>query len=228
MTGVTAPCCHNPTVNHPRSTEGCRGLMARFAGRRGREVVCRFAHNPGVAAAMTGRAARHYSRVVVRSPRKRGRRFVTRFAGSGGREVVRRLTHDSSIAAAMTSRAAGRDPLVVHRRPRPKGCRRFMAGLAPQRGWNVRCRFAQGRRPVMASRTAGRDPRVIKRSPGKRRGGFVTALTGSAGCDVCRRFGPDSGEAAAMTGHAAGRDPLVVHRRSRPKGCRRFMAGLAS
>ena len=131
MTGVAAPCRHHPAVDHPCPAEGCRGLMARLACCCGREVVCRLAHNPGVAAAMTGRAARHYSRVAIRGPCKRRGGLVARLARGGGREVVRRFAHDPGVAAAMTGRAAARDPLVVHRCPRPKGCRRFMARLAP-------------------------------------------------------------------------------------------------
>ena len=79
----------------------------------------------------------------------------------------------------------------------------------------------------MARRTAGRDPRVIKRDPGKRRGGLVTVLTGGAGRNVRRRFAHDPGVAAAMTGRAPARDPLVVHRRPRSKGHPRRMARLA-
>jgi hypothetical protein len=88
-------------------------------------------------------------------------------------------------------------------------------------------RFAQRRRPVMASRTTSHDPRMIKCGPGKRRGGLVTALTGSAGRHVRRRFRLHPGVAPAMAGRAADRDPLVVHRRPRPKGRRAFMARLA-
>jgi hypothetical protein len=131
MTGIAAPCRHHPAVDHPRPAESCRGLMARLAGGCDRNVVCRLAHDPGIAAAMTGRAARHYSRVVIRSPRKRGRGLVTGFAGGSGREVVRWFAHDPGIAAAMTGHAAGHNPLVIHRRPRPKGCRALMARLAP-------------------------------------------------------------------------------------------------
>ena len=131
MTSVAAPCRHHPAVDHPRPAEGCRGLMARLACCCGREVVCRLAHNTGVAAAMTGRAARHYSRVAIRGPRKRRGGLVTVLARGAGREVGRRFAHDPGVAAAMTGRAAGHDPLVVHRRPWSKGCRRFMARLAP-------------------------------------------------------------------------------------------------
>ena len=74
---------------------------------------------------------------------------------------------------------------------------------------------------------ARRDPLVIKCSPGKRRGGLVTTLTGGAGHDVRRRFGHDPGVGAAMTGRAAGHDPLVVHRRPRAEGHRALMARLA-
>jgi hypothetical protein len=79
----------------------------------------------------------------------------------------------------------------------------------------------------MTARTAGRDPRVIKCGPEKRRSGLVTTLAGSAGGHVRRRFGLHPGVGATMTGHAAGRDPLVIHRRPRPKGRRALMARLA-
>jgi hypothetical protein len=112
--------------------------------------------------------------------------------------------------------------------PRPgEGRCALVAGLAPYRRRDVVCRLTLRCRPVMASRTASHDPCVIKYGPGKRRGGLVTTLTGSTGHDVVRRFAHDPGVAPAMTGRAAGRDPLVIHRRPRPKGRRRFMAGLA-
>ena len=79
----------------------------------------------------------------------------------------------------------------------------------------------------MARRTAGRDSRVIKCGPGKRCRGLVTALTGGAGGNMRRRFAHDPGIGAAMTGRAAGHDPLVVHRRPWPKRRRRSMARLA-
>ena len=175
-------------MDHPRPAEGRRGLVTRLASRGDRDVVRRLAHHPGISAAMTGRAARHYSRVVICGPRKRRRGLVTCFARGGGWEVGRRLAHDPRISAAMTGRAAGRDPGVIHRRSRPEGRRRLVARFAALRGWEMGRRFAQCRRPVMTSHTAGRDPRVIERGPGKRRCGLVTILARSGGCDVVRRL----------------------------------------
>ena len=93
----------------------------------------------------------------------------------------------------------------------------------------MRRRFAHdpGGCAAMASRTAGRDPRMIKCGPEKRRGGLVTTLAGNAGGHVRRRFGLHPGVGAAMTGHATRHNPLVIHRRPRPKGRRALMARLA-
>ena len=70
MTGITAPCGHHPAMDHSRPAEGCCRLVTRLAGRGGRDVIRRLAHHPGVSAAMTGCATRHYSRVVICGPRK--------------------------------------------------------------------------------------------------------------------------------------------------------------
>jgi hypothetical protein len=145
MTGIAAPCPHHPAMDHPRPAESRRGLVTGLAGRGGRDVIRRLAHHPGISAAMTGRTARHYSRVVICGPCKRGRGLVTGLAPACGWEVVRRLTHYSGISAAMTGRTAGHDPGVIHRGARPKGRRGLMARLAPERGGNVSRRFAQRR-----------------------------------------------------------------------------------
>ena len=91
----------------------------------------------------------------------------------------------------------------------------------------MRRRFAQRRGTDMTGRTAGHDSRVTKCGPEKRCGGLVTTLAGSAGGHVRRRFGLHPGVGAAMTGHATGRDPRVIHRRPRPKSRRALMARLA-
>src|SRR5512147_2688871 len=136
--------------------------------------------------------------------------------------MCRRLAHDSDVGAAMTGYTTGRDPLVAHR-PCRKGRRALMAGLARGSGWDMpRCWFAHdpGGCTIMTTRgrTTARDACVIKCGPGKRRGGLVTALTGSGSYNVRCGFGHDTAIATAMTGHAAGRDPLMIHRRPRPKG----------
>lgn len=125
MTGRATPFHHSgeSVVDHLRPAEGCRGLVTVFACGSGREVIGRFADHAHVAAAMTSRAARNYSRVVIRGPRKGRGGLVTVLARSGRREVVRRFADHAGIAAAMTERAAGRDPGVIHRRPWAKGCR---------------------------------------------------------------------------------------------------------
>jgi hypothetical protein len=227
MTGIAAPWRHHPAMDHPSPAEGCRGLVTGLAGRGGRKMVCRLAHDPRIPAAMTGHTTRHYSRVVIDGPRKRRRGLVTGLAGGGGWEVVRRLAHDPRIPAAMTGCTAGHDPRVIHRSPWPEGRRRFVARLAPQRRGNV-CRwFAQGRPAVMTARTAGRDPRVIKSGPHKRRGGLVTTLAGRGSRNVRRRFRHDPGIPAAVTGRTAGCDPRVIHRSPWPEGRRRFVARIA-
>ena len=215
-------------MDHPRPAEGRRGLVTRLAGRGGREVVRRLAHHPGISAAMTDRAARHYSRVVICGPRKRRRGLVTCLARGGGWEVVRRLAHDPDIPAAMTGRTTGRDPGVIHRGARPEGRRRFVARLAAACGWEVGRRFAQRRCTVMTAHATRHDPGVIKRGPHKRRGGLVTTLAGRRGRDVGRRLGHDPRIPAAMTARAVGRDPYVIHRGARPEGRRGFVARFAA
>jgi hypothetical protein len=145
MTGIAAPWPHHPAMDHPRPAEGRRGLVTGLAPACGREVIRRLAHHPGISAAMTGRAARHYSRMVILGPRKRRGGLVTGLAPACGREVVRRLAHHPGISAAMTGRTTGHDPGVIHRCPRPKGSRGLVTGLAPQRRWYVSRRLAQGR-----------------------------------------------------------------------------------
>ena len=145
MTGIAASCPHHPAMDHPRPAEGRRGLVTRLASRGGREVVRRLAHHPGISAAMTGHAARHYSRMVICGPRKRGRGIVTCLARGGGWEVVCRLGHHPGISAAMTGRTTGHDPGMIHRCPRPKGTRGLVTRLAPQRRWYVSRRLAQRR-----------------------------------------------------------------------------------
>jgi hypothetical protein len=167
MTGITAPCCHHPAMDHPRSAKSRGGLVTRLTGRGGRDMIRRFAHHPGISAAMTGRATRHYSRVVICGPRKRHRGLMTRLAPACGGEVIRRFTHDPGISAAMTGRTPGHDPGVIHRRSRPEGRRRFVARLTAKRRGYVRRRFAQGCPAVRAGRAAGRDPGVIECGPGK-------------------------------------------------------------
>ena len=108
-----------------------------------------------------------------------------------------------------------------------KGRRALVAGLAAYRRRDMRRRFTQRRRTVMARRTAVHDSRVIKCGPGKRRGGLVTTLARSAGRHVVRRLAHDPGIGAAMTGRAARRNPLVVHRRPRSEGRRTLMTSLA-
>jgi hypothetical protein len=145
MTGIAAARRHHPAMDHPRPAEGRRGPVTGLASRGGREVIRRLAHHPGISAAMTSRAARHYSRVVIYGPRKRRRGLVTGLASGGGRKVIRRLTHHPGISAAMTGHTTGHDPGMIHRCPRPKGSRGLVTGLAPQRRWYVSRRFAQRR-----------------------------------------------------------------------------------
>jgi hypothetical protein len=145
MTSCAAPCPHHPAMDHPRPDESRRGLVTRLAGRGDRDVIRRLAHHPGISTAMTGRAARHYSRMVICGPRKRHRRFVARLAPACGGEVIRRFAHDPRIPAAMTGHTTGHDPGMIHRCPRPKGSRGLVTGLAPQRRWYVSRRLAQRR-----------------------------------------------------------------------------------
>jgi hypothetical protein len=145
MTGIAAPWRHHPAMDHSRPAEGRRGLVTGLAGRGGREVVCRLGHHPNVCTAMTGRAARHYSRMVILGPRKRRCGLVTSLAPGGGWEVVCRLGHHPGISAAMAGRTTGHDPGMIHRCPRPKGSRRLVTGLAPQCRWYVSRRLAQRR-----------------------------------------------------------------------------------
>jgi hypothetical protein len=229
MTGCAAPCHHYPAMDHPRPAEGRRGLVTRLARRGGREVVRRLAHHPGISAAMTGRAARHYSRVVICGPRKRRGGLVTTLARGGGRDMVRRLAYDPRISAAMTGRTTGHDPGMIHRSSRPEGRCRFVARLAAACGREVGRRFAQRRRTVMTGRAAARDPRVIIRGPRERGRGFVTVLAREARRDVSRRFrhdAPDPAHARRMTGRAAGRDPRMTHHGPRKRG-RGLVARLA-
>ena len=79
----------------------------------------------------------------------------------------------------------------------------------------------------MTGRAARHYSQVAIRGSCKRRGGLVARLARGGGREVVRRFAHDPGVAAAMTGHTAGRDPLVVHGRPRPKGLRRLMTRLA-
>ena len=69
---------------------------------------------------------------------------------------------------------------------------------------------------------------VICGNPRKRYCGLVTILTWSGRRDVVGRFAHDPGVPAAMAARTAGRDPRVIHRRSRPEGRRRLMAGFAA
>jgi hypothetical protein len=80
--------------------------------------------------------------MVICSSRERGRGLVACLARRGRREMSGRFAYDAGISAAMTDGAAGDNPRVVHRRSRPKGRRRFMARLAPHRGWNMGRRLA--------------------------------------------------------------------------------------
>ena len=125
MTGRATPFHHSgeSVVDHLRPAEGCRGLVTVLACGSGREVIGRFADHAHVAAAMTSRAARNNSRVVICGPGKGRSGLVTIFAWGGRREVIGRFAHDPRICAAVTERAAARDPRVIHRRPWPKGCR---------------------------------------------------------------------------------------------------------
>jgi hypothetical protein len=131
MTGIAGPWRDHPAMDHPRPAEGRRGLVTGLARRVGREVIRRLAHHPDVGTAMTGRAARHYSHMVILGPCKRRRGLVTGLTPGGGWEVVSRLGHHPGISAAMTGRTTGHDPGMIHRCPRPKGSRRLVARLAP-------------------------------------------------------------------------------------------------
>ncbi len=56
----------------------------------------------------------------------------------------------------------------------------------------------------------------------------MTCLARGGGWEVIRRLAHDPRVPAAMTSRAAGRDPGVIHRRSRPEGRRRLVARFAA
>jgi len=195
--------------------------MARLAGRGGRDVGRRFAHDSGISAAMTGRTTGRDPRVIHRSARPEGRRrFVARLAPERGWEVGRRFAHNPRSSAAMTGRATRRDPRVTKRGPRKRGGG-LMARLTGRRGRDVGRRFGHdsGISAAMTGRTTGRDPRVIHRGArpeGRRR--FVARLAPERGWEVGRRFAHNPRSSAAMTGRATRRDPRVTKRGPRKRG----------
>jgi hypothetical protein len=88
--------------------------MARLAGRGGRDVGRRFAHDSGISAAMTGRTTGRDPRVIHRSARPEGRRrFVARLAAACGREVGCRFAQRRP--AVMARGASRHDPRVIKR-----------------------------------------------------------------------------------------------------------------
>ena len=198
----------HPRVTELRPRKGCRRFVAHFAGLCRRKVVYRFA--PCRRAVMAGGAARHDPRVIKRGAQERRGGLMTTLARGCSRDVGRRFGHDPRIPAAMTGRTTGHDPRVIHRGARPEGRRRFVARLAPERGWEVGRRFAHNPRSsaAMTGRATRRDPRVTKRGPRKRGGGLMARLAGLRGRYVRRRFAQR--RPAVMARGAAGRDPRVV------------------
>ena len=74
MTGRTAG--HDSRVIKCGPEKRCGGLVTTLAGSAGRNMIRWLAHDPGIAAAMTGRAARHNPLVIHRCPRPKGRRAL--------------------------------------------------------------------------------------------------------------------------------------------------------
>ena len=83
---------HDAGVIERGSRKRCRGLVTILTGRRRRDVIRWFTHNPDVGAAMTGRAPGRDADVVHRRPGAEGRRgFVAGLAPLRGGNVGGRL-----------------------------------------------------------------------------------------------------------------------------------------
>ena len=89
MTGHTAG--RDPRVIKCGPGKRCRGLVTVLAGSAGGNVRRRFAHDPGVGAAMTGHTAGRDPLVAHRPCRKGRRALMARLAPQRGWNVRRRL-----------------------------------------------------------------------------------------------------------------------------------------